>query len=56
MRLDPSIDSKQDMTHLDLIGKDVVDAAFKVHCAMGPGLLESVYQECMFHPDYNWVI
>jgi GxxExxY protein len=26
------------------IGKEVVDAAVKVHCALGPGLLESVYE------------
>jgi len=25
----------------------VVDAAFKVHTALGPGLLESVYEACM---------
>lgn len=28
---------------------DVVDAAFKVHSALGPGLLESVYEACMEH-------
>lgn len=26
---------------------DVVDAAIKVHTALGPGLLESAYQACM---------
>lgn len=29
------------------IGKAVVDAAFKVHAALGPGLLEKVYETCM---------
>lgn len=24
--------------------KQIVDAAYKIHCALGPGLLESVYQ------------
>jgi GxxExxY protein len=26
------------------IGKEVVDAAVKIHSALGPGLLESVYE------------
>lgn len=29
------------------ISKQVVDCAFKVHTAIGPGLMESAYQECM---------
>ena len=29
------------------IGKAVVNAAFKVHAALGPGLLEKVYETCM---------
>lgn len=32
---------------LDALAKEVVDAAFKVHMALGPGLLESAYQACM---------
>ena len=28
------------------VGKVVLDAAFKVHTALGPGLLESVYETC----------
>jgi len=27
----------------------IVDAAFKVHSALGPGLLESVYETCLVH-------
>ena len=28
---------------------EVVDSAFKVHSALGPGLLESVYEICLAH-------
>ncbi len=31
------------------ISKEVVDAAFKVHYALGPGLLENVYETCLIH-------
>jgi GxxExxY protein len=34
---------------LDRIGRNVVDAAFKVHEALGPGLLESIYETCLRH-------
>lgn len=27
----------------------IVDSAFKVHTALGPGLLESVYEACLVH-------
>lgn len=33
----------------DDIAKDIVDAAIKVHRALGPGLLESAYQACLAH-------
>jgi GxxExxY protein len=29
------------------IGKKVLDAAYTVHTALGPGLLESVYEACL---------
>ncbi len=34
---------------LDRLAKEVVDAAFKVHSTLGPGLLESVYETCLAH-------
>ena len=33
----------------ELIGKAIVNAAYKVHKALGPGLLEKVYEVCMAH-------
>jgi len=34
---------------LERIGKEIVDSAYRVHKELGPGLLESVYEECMIH-------
>jgi GxxExxY protein len=31
----------------ELVGEKVLDAAFKIHTALGPGLLESVYEACL---------
>ncbi len=33
--------------HENEIAKEIVDAAYKVHTTLGPGLLESVYQAVM---------
>lgn len=34
---------------IDQITSHIVDAAMKVHTALGPGLLESVYEKCLAH-------
>jgi GxxExxY protein len=34
---------------INQITGQIVDAAFRVHSALGPGLLESVYEACMLH-------
>ena len=34
---------------LERIGKKIVDSAYRVHKELGPGLLESVYEECMVY-------
>ncbi len=31
----------------DRIAREIVDSAFAVHVALGPGLLESVYEQCL---------
>ena len=35
--------------HEEEIGKAIVNAAFKIHKELGPGLLEKVYEVCMAH-------
>ncbi len=35
--------------HFNEISGAVVDAAMKVHTALGPGLLEGVYEACLVH-------
>jgi GxxExxY protein len=34
---------------LERVGSVIVDSALAVHRALGPGLLESAYQACLFH-------
>ena len=47
----PRKDSKAPRKVLDAVSEalaaDIVDAALKVHRAIGPGLLESVYETCL---------
>ena len=35
------------------VSKVIVDCAFKVHTAIGPGLMEGAYQECMMKEFYK---
>jgi len=34
---------------IEKIFKTVLDCSFQVHTALGPGLLESTYEECLFY-------
>lgn len=34
---------------IENIFKIILDCSFKVHTALGPGLLESAYEECLFY-------
>ena len=31
---------------IEWLGKEIVDIAYQIHVALGPGLLESVYEKC----------
>ena len=35
--------------HTEDIAKAILDSAFQIHTALGPGLLESVYEACMVY-------
>lgn len=35
--------------HREWLGKQVVDIAYNIHKAIGPGLLERVYEECFVY-------
>lgn len=32
---------------IEALARDVVNAAYTIHCTLGPGLLESAYQQCL---------
>lgn len=34
---------------LNALGKEIVDASYKVHKSLGPGLLERIYEVCLCH-------
>ena len=37
------------MMNREEVFKKVLDAAFRVHSELGPGLLESTYEECLYY-------
>jgi len=39
--------STQSSAELNQLSQDILDAAFRVHTALGPGLLESAYEHCL---------
>ncbi|MFB0944783.1 MAG: GxxExxY protein [Spirosomataceae bacterium] len=41
--------STQSYTYLNPIIQRVLKCAFDIHSALGPGLLESTYKECLFY-------
>ena len=43
MGFEPISDETERVAH------EIIDGAFKVHKALGPGLLESVYAACLCH-------
>jgi GxxExxY protein len=38
-----------DKEKADILSREVIGAAIEVHKALGPGLLESAYEECLCH-------
>ncbi len=43
-----STKKKEDMEREEAF-KTILDCSFKVHTALGPGLLESAYEECLYY-------
>jgi len=39
--------------NIEEVFKKVLDCSFQVHTALGPGLLESAYEECLFYELVN---
>lgn len=37
----------------NLIATKILDSAFEIHTSLGPGLLESAYQQCLYHDLLN---
>jgi GxxExxY protein len=41
------MDSKSPAVDIEEVAREIVDSAIKVHRNLGPGLLESAYQQCL---------
>jgi GxxExxY protein len=41
--------AEEETMHINEVSGQIVDAAMKVHTALGPGLLESAYEGCLLH-------
>jgi GxxExxY protein len=37
---------EEERNHIEFLGKQVVDIAYHIHKALGPGLLEKIYEAC----------
>ena len=37
------------ISEIDCVASQIVDAAYRVHKKLGPGLLERVYEVCLAH-------
>jgi len=46
------MEKKSQIQDINIITSKILDAAFKMHKALGPGLLESSYEECL-HYEMN---
>ncbi|MCW8984556.1 MAG: GxxExxY protein [Thermoanaerobaculales bacterium] len=45
----PRVSPREPSKAVDRIATEIVDAAYKVHSELGPGLLESTYEVCLEH-------
>jgi len=45
----PRVPPREPSEAVDRIATEIVDAAYKVHSELGPGLLESAYEACLEH-------
>jgi GxxExxY protein len=45
----PRVSPREPSEAVDRIATEIVDAAYRVHSELGPGLLESAYEVCLHH-------